>query len=372
MRNKFETSTFNDLKIFIQNKNFKKIFILTGKNSYKFSGIKDVLEKILKNKICKFYFKYSSFPEFTELEKIIHSLKSFSPDLIIAVGGGTVMDYAKIANVLEKKINLKKEIVNSKYSIKRKFAKLLAIPTTAGSGAEVTTNAVIYVNKVKYSVEGEKIKPDYFLLIPSLVLDLPKKIKASSGFDAISQAIESIISKKSNIKSVSFAKKSLEISLKHYLSFLKNPNKFNTSAMGFAANLSGKAISISKTTAPHAVSYPFTSIYNLSHGHAVSLTLNDFLSFNFNNLKYASCEFDLKKRYNILFSLTKTKNFQDLNKYILNLKKQANLESNFNKLGINLSRDLDRIISGINILRLSNNPIDLKESDVRYILSKKN
>ena len=138
--------------------------------------------------------------------------------------------------------------------------------------------------------------------------------------------------------------------------------------MSFAANLAGQAISISKTTAPHAVSYPFTSIYNISHGHAVSLTLNDFLSFNYKNLEYANCNFDLKKRYNILFSLTNVKNFYDFDKFILNLKKKANLESDFKKLGINLNRDLNQIISGVNIQRLSNNPIDLNEKDVRHLL----
>jgi len=368
MINKFETSTTSDLKKFVQNKKFKKIFILTGNKSYKLSGIKNVLDEVLKNKICKFYFKRSYYPEFIELKKIIFSLKNFSPDLIIAAGGGSVLDYAKIVNVLEEKKNLKNEIVHSNYLVKRKFAKLLAIPTTAGSGAEVTSNAVIYINKIKYSIEDEKLKPDNFFLIPNLILGLPKKIKASSGFDAISQAIESIVSKKSNIKSVNFAKKSLEISLKHYLNFLKKPNKFNTSAMSFAANLAGQAISISKTTAPHAVSYPFTSIYNISHGHAVSLTLNDFLSFNYKNLEYANCNFDLKKRYNILFSLTNVKNFYDFDKFILNLKKKANLESDFKKLGINLNRDLNQIISGVNIQRLSNNPIDLNEKDVRHLL----
>ena len=207
----FKTSTTNDLRTFIKNKKFKKIFILTGNKSYKLSGIKNIFDKILKNKIAKIYFKKSPFPEYSELKKIIFSLREFSPDLIIAVGGGSVLDYAKVANVLQISKNLDKQIINSSYSINKKFTKLLAIPTTAGSGAEVTSNAVIYINKIKYSVEDEILKPDYFFLIPELISGASKKIKASSGFDAISQAIESIISKKSNINSVNFAKKSLEV-----------------------------------------------------------------------------------------------------------------------------------------------------------------
>ena len=65
--------------------------------------------------------------------------------------------------------------------------------------------------------------------------------------------------------------------------------------MLYASNLAEKAISISKTTAPHAVSYPFTSLFNISHGHAVSLTLSKFILFNYQNIEAADCSFNLNK-----------------------------------------------------------------------------
>ena len=114
-----------------------------------------------------------------------------------------------------------KSIINADYKLNKGFAKLAAIPTTAGSGAEVTANAVIYINSKKYSVEGSSIKPDYFFLIPQLLLNSSKKLKASSGFDAISQAIESIISTRSNKISLKHAKLSLNLSSKNYLNFVK-------------------------------------------------------------------------------------------------------------------------------------------------------
>tara|TARA_Y100000590_G_scaffold458199_1_gene612369 strand:- start:168 stop:1283 length:1116 start_codon:yes stop_codon:yes gene_type:complete len=366
----FSLSSGLDLSLFIKKENYKKIFVLCGKKSYSTSGAKSILTPILKKKNTKYYFKKSYYPEISELKNIIYMLRKFSPDLIIAVGGGSVIDYAKIANVLENTNNLHFQIKNSNYKIKKKATKLLAIPTTAGSGAEVTENAVIYINRVKYSVEGKNLKPDYFFLIPELVIGAPKKIKASAGFDAISQSVESLISKKSTKESVFFAKKSLKISLKYFLKFVKNPNNINTSAMCFASHLSGKAINISKTTAPHAVSYPFTSIFNISHGHAVSLTLNQFLKFNYENIKHANCNFDLKKRYNTLFTLTNSKNIQYLDNYFLQIKKESGLEGNFKKLGINIKENYYKIISGVNTLRLSNNPIELTKKDIQTILFK--
>ena len=288
------------------------------------------------------------------------------------MGGGTVIDYAKIASCIGVEKNLEKKIINNSYTLKHKLAKLIAIPTTAGSGAEVTTNAVIYINKIKYSVESELVKPDYFFLIPEFVMGASKKIKSSAGFDAIAQAVESLISKKSNLASIRFAKKSLKISLKYYLDFLSNPTKENSSAMCLAANLSGKAISISKTTAPHAISYPFTSLYNISHGHAVSLTLEKFLKFNFINSKKANCNFDLNLRFKNIFDIFAVKNINELEIFFKEIKKKAKLESNFKKLKINLDSNLDRILDGINLPRLKNNPIDLNIKDVRTVLQKNN
>ena len=363
----------NNLKKIIGDKSFKKVFILTGKNSYYKSGASKIFEKILLNKTHKFYFKKSYYPEIEELKTINFNIKKFNPDLVIAVGGGSVIDYAKMANVLKFSLDIDKQIKKNSYKIKKKTFNLLAIPTTAGSGAEVTSNAVIYINKTKYSVENESLKPDEFIIMPELIIGASKKIKASAGFDAISQSIESLLSLKSTAQSVLYAKKSLKLSFKNYLNFVNNPSLNNTSQMALAANLSGKAISISKTTAPHALSYPFTAIYNISHGHAVSLTLNEFLKFNFENMFYSKSNFSLKERFKIIQKLAGTNSIFELIHYLKNIQKKAALETSFEKLGINIKKDYNRILSGVNPLRLNNNPIKIKTQDLHEILlNKKN
>ena len=364
----FSLSKKDDLKKFLKEKKFNKILIICGEKSFENSGAKQLFEGLFINKKLEFYIKKFSIPNHTELQNIIDHIKFFSPNLIIAIGGGSVLDYAKIANVMTNSKNLKNELINSNYDAKKKFAKLVAIPTTAGSGAEVTPNAVIYVNNIKYSVEGEQLKPDHFFLIPELILTASNKIKSSAGFDAIAQAIESLISRKSNNKSKEFAEKSLKLSLKYFLDYLNKPNYENTSAMCLAANLSGEAISISKTTAPHAISYPFTAFYNISHGHAVSLTLNKFLKFNYKNLVSANCDFNLNDRFKLLFNLTKTNNFDAFDNFLINLIDNARLEINFEKLGIKIDDNYTKIISSINSKRLANNPVDLNLEDIKNII----
>ena len=264
-------NSIEDIKKFINDKSFKKIFVLCGKKSFANSGAKNFLKMILSEKESNIFYKKSELPILEELIDIIINIKNFKPDLILAVGGGAIIDYAKIANVIDVRPDLAELIINYAYPFKKKYTKLAVIPTTAGSGAEVTSNAVIYVDGIKHSFESELLIPDNFFLVPEFLISAPKKIKASAGFDAIAQALESLISKKSNSKSVEYATKSLEISTKSFISFLDNPNKINATEMSIASNLAGKAISISKTTAPHATSYPFTSLFQISHGHAVSL-----------------------------------------------------------------------------------------------------
>jgi len=363
-------NTTEDIKKFINDKRFKKIFVLCGKKSFVTSGAELLFKDLLNNKESKLFYKSSELPILEELVKIINDIKSFKPDLILAVGGGAVIDYAKIANVIDVRDDLANLIINYSYPFQKKYTKLAVIPTTAGSGAEVTSNAVIYVGGIKHSFESELLLPENFFLIPEFLIPAPNKIKASAGFDAIAQALESLVSKKSNNQSVEYASRSLKISVNSYISFLNNPNLKNASEMSIASNLAGKAISISKTTAPHAVSYPFTSLFNVSHGHAVGLFFENFFKFNFDNLNRSETSFDLKKRFDLIFNLLDVKNINDFNSKIKLIKKKAKLEDNLIKLNINIKQSSERIIKGINLLRLGNNPVKIEKNDIIKIISK--
>tara|TARA_Y100000590_G_scaffold273175_1_gene306684 strand:+ start:439 stop:1542 length:1104 start_codon:yes stop_codon:yes gene_type:complete len=363
-------SSLKDIEKFIEDISFKKIFILTGKKSFATSGAESFFKKIIFEKDTKIFYKNFDLPVLDELIEIIKAIKNYKPDLILAVGGGAVIDYAKIANVVDIRSDLKDLITNYSYPFKQKYTKLVVIPTTAGSGAEVTSNAVIYVNGIKHSFESELLIPDNFFLIPDFLISAPNKIKASAGFDAIAQALESLISKKSNFKSVEYASKSLKVSLNSYISFLKDPNLKNATEMAIASNLAGKAINISKTTAPHATSYPFTSLFNISHGHAVSLFFESFFKFNYDNMDNSQTSFVLKKRFDLIFNLFDVHNIDDFNSKISLIKKKANLEGNLKSLNIDIQKSSESIIKGINLLRLGNNPVKLGEKEIYNIISR--
>ena len=361
-------NTKEDIKKFVDDKSFNKIFILCGKKSFVTSGAENLFKKLINDKEIKLFYKNSELPILEELIDIINEIKKFKPDLILGVGGGAVIDYAKMANVVDVRPDLENLIINYSYPFKKKNTKLAVIPTTAGSGAEVTSNAVIYVDGIKHSFESELLIPDNFFLIPEFLISAPNKIKASAGFDAIAQALESLISKKSNDQSVNYASKSLRVSINSYISFLNDPNIKNATEMSIASNLAGKAINISKTTAPHAASYPFTSLFNISHGHAVGLFFERFFKFNYDNLDKSETSFDLKQRFELIFNLFDVKNINDFNSKIILMKKKAKLEDNLEILNINVKKSSEKIIKGINLLRLGNNPVKINEKDILKII----
>ena len=363
------TSSSEDILKYINDKSFKKIFVLCGKKSFVNSGAENLIKNIV-NKEIKLFYKKSEIPILEELIEIIKDIKNFKPDLFLAIGGGAVIDYAKIANVVDIRPDLAELIVNYTYPFKKKYTKLAVIPTTAGSGAEVTSNAVIYVDGIKHSFESELLIPDHFFLIPEFLISAPNKIKASSGFDAIAQALESLVSRKSNDKSVEYASKSLRVSVNSFISFINDPNMKNATEMSIASNLAGKAISISKTTAPHAASYPFTSLFNISHGHAVSLFFEKFFKFNYDNLDKSETSFDLKKRFDLIFNLFDVQDINGFNSKISLIKKKANLEDDLKKFNIDIIKSSEDVLKGINLLRLGNNPVKIDGKDILKIISK--
>ena len=352
----------NKLISFLEKRKIKNILVITGQKSFNFSGFKklEIYQKL--NFMMTILFKKNEIPEINELEFLIKKINIINPDLIIALGGGSVIDYAKLANGLHNIKNLKKKIKSSSLKLYSKKTTILAIPTTAGSGAEVTKFSVIYIDKIKYSVEHNLLKPDFFSLIPKLVINSSKIVRSSAGFDAIAQATESIFSKKANIQSLKNSSKSLRFSIKSFVEFVNSPNINNATNMLSAANFSGKAINIAKTNAPHALSYFFTSKFKIPHGIAVSIFFIEII-----NLYYLTANknnnVNLIKKFNLFFKFIKQPNIRGFN----NLFNKFFLESGIKK---SLDRSLKKIKYQnnsnfyYNLNRLKNSPIKILKDDI--------
>jgi len=205
---------------------------------------------------------------------------------VIAFGGGTAIDTAKIITLL----NSTHSIIysNSKYSIKELTNKksepfLITIPTTIGTGSEVTSFATCwdFNNHKKYSFESSTTLAKKALLDSNLLKSLPKDIRINTGLDTFSHLLEVLWNK--NFDEYMFD--DILISIKNTQYYLKQLalNQFEPELdrkMQIASCLAGTLIQVTKTAAAHSISYPLTSVFGIPHGVAVSFTLPKLLLFN--------------------------------------------------------------------------------------------
>lgn len=358
-----------ELKQLVKKHNPKKIFLVRGKNSYKNSGAEKFVEKELNLSKVVSFSNFNQNPQLVDLKKGISLFNEGNYDLIIAIGGGSVLDMAKLISVMAHQNNNIEEIIQGKEVLNNTKTQLLSIPTTAGTGAEATSFAVVYINKVKYSVAGQSILPNYVYLSPEFSLSASSYLTACTGLDAFSQAIEAAWSVNSNSKSEKYSLEAISLVWENLQNAVLNNDKNAKSNMLEASFLAGKAINITKTTAPHAISYAFTSYYNIPHGHAVALSLPLFFEYNY-NLTDADCMDNrgcevVKTRIKKVFTL--------LSSDISSIK--AELISFFNSIGINIeihtlikNFDSSLILENINLERLKNNPRRVTETVINDFL----
>jgi len=352
----------------------KRIFLVTGWNSFKLSGAKELLKKILnKYNIIQFN-NFETNPKIYDILKGIQIFNNSKCDVIIAVGGGSVMDMAKAISILSIQTkDLKKIILNGSYLLDRKIPTVM-IPTTAGSGSESTSFVVIYINKIKYSLEHHSILPDYAILDPILTENLPSYITACTGMDALCKAIESFWSVKSTKESRKYSKQAIELILPNIAQAVNNPNHKSREKMLKGSNLAGKAINIAQTTAAHSISYPITSYFNVPHGHAVSLILPYFLEFNYDinsgNIQDSRGIDFVKDRLHELFKILRVKTPKEAKKKIIEIMKEMKMKTKLSDFGINNNNFKIIIKYAFNIQRMSNNPKIVLKSDLKKLLEK--
>ena len=212
---------------------------------------------------------FKSNPDYKSAIKAAETILNEKNDFLLAIGGGSAIDVAKCARRFYG-MDLNADCL--KQEPRHVDLKLLAAPTTAGSGSEATHFAVLYRDNKKYSVSGFDMLPDYVLLNPQFLHGLPLYQKKACYLDALCQAVESWWSLKANEESIAYSKKAIKLLLQNFDSyFFSNNSAFEEVLLG--AHYAGRAINITTTTAAHAMSYGLTKRYGLAHGHAVALCM---------------------------------------------------------------------------------------------------
>lgn len=373
MKEYFGNGTTVKLRDILNYHNPKRIFLVTGKSSYETSGAKDVIEPTFGRTNFVRFSDFETNPKLSDIEKGIRLMKENDSDLVVAVGGGSVIDVAKSINILSANEGKPLDYIHKKREIKNKGKPLVAIPTTSGSGSQATHFAVVYIGKTKYSLaHPDFMIPDYAIVDPRLTFSLPKEITASTGMDALCQAIESYWSINSTKESKDYAKEAIILSITNLSNAVNSRNGISREQMARAAHLAGKAINISQTTASHAVSYPITSYFGVPHGHAVALTIPEMLVYNAGVTKEDLADKRggeyITSTVNGLIKILGCRSVEGASDKLRLMMKNIGLKSRLSELGIDENGIETIIKNGFNPDRVKNNPRKLTEESLRQML----
>jgi len=262
------SESYCEIDRYLEENSIKNILLVCD-SSLKFLKI-DGYFKSLKDRTGVEVAYFSDFQPNPLYESVVEGVKLFHDkkcEAIFAVGGGSAIDVAKCiklySNMDHTQNYLKQEIVPND-------VKLLAIPTTAGTGSEATRYAVIYFEGVKQSVTDYSIIPSTVVMDASALSTLPAYQKKATMMDALCHAIESFWSMNSTDESKQYSKQAIELILGNMDAYQAGDDSKNE-IMLKSANIAGKAINITQTTAGHAMCYKLTSLYGIAHGHAAAL-----------------------------------------------------------------------------------------------------
>lgn len=261
----------------------RKVAMFTDKGLRKL-GLFDLPEAVVKSTGVGYYVldDLPAEPSYMAVQAVVDEFKASGADLIVACGGGSVMDAAKLASVLVTDEYGVKELLDNP-GMAKKCVPIVLIPTTAGTGAEVTPNAIVGVpeRELKIGIVNENMIADYVILDARLIKNLPRKIAASTGVDALAHCVECFTGNKANPFSDMYALEGCDLILNNLEAACDDPEAMEAkNKMQIAAYYGGLAITASGTTAVHALSYPLGGKYHIAHGVSNAMLLAPVMRFN--------------------------------------------------------------------------------------------
>ncbi|MCK4665506.1 iron-containing alcohol dehydrogenase [Candidatus Dependentiae bacterium] len=265
----------------------KKALVITSNFWLKERKVLQKLSKnLVKNKVRHLYYPaVSPEPKARSVNSAVSLAQSEHVDLVIAIGGGSVLDVGKSIAILLKNFGRAERYLelDGSYKIRNKGVPFIAIPTTTGTGSEVTKNAVLFNNKTKMkrSIRSEFMFPTYAVIDPKLTVSLPQDLTALTGIDAFTHLIEGYLSKKSNILTDVFSVYGINL-IKHSLPKAckdKAKDIDVRSKLSLASLLGGFALSNSSMGICHGLAGTLGSIKSIPHSAAVAILLPHVLVF---------------------------------------------------------------------------------------------
>lgn len=361
------------IKEIIVKEQAKELLVFTDQGIIS-TGLADLLFNELRRTQVKFRVFDQLVPEpcYQDVERLMEEVEKQEGDLIVAVGGGSVMDAAKLCSILKGAPYTVRDLLSEPGQAK-KMRKTVMIPTTCGTGSEATCNAIVAIpeRQSKQGIVNEAMIPDYVILDSQMIRRLPKGILAATGVDALAHAVECYTSKKATPFSNTYAMASAKLIFQNIREAYHNPDNMEAkSNMLLGAFYGGAAITASGTTAVHALSYPLGGKYHIAHGVSNAILFAHVMQFNKD-----ACERQLAEICDNICPVMASKDEDLKAQYVIdeiaNIVRETEIPVSLKEFGVTVE-DLDFLVeAGSKQTRLLvNNQKELSLEDIRNIYQK--
>lgn len=341
----------------------RRVLLVCGGRSFEASGAAAMLPGLEQVAQVRRWSGFRSNTDAADLAEGLAIAAEFDPDVIVGIGGGSTMDMAKLLCAFPHIGDRDKlyDAIRVGDPIALRGPRLALAPTTSGSGSEATHFAVVYIGSAKFSVAGESLLPDAVILDPALTTSSSEHQRATSGIDAVAQAIESLWAVGATDDSRLYARRALRVLMPAIEDFVDAPAPGPARAMALGSYLAGRAIDISKTTAAHAMSYGLTKRYGVSHGHAVALTLGAFIEVHAragsNDLQAGLTPQAHAEALSTVTAALGAGDPAEARLRFTELGRRLGLEMSLAGIGVTTAEQLEELAATVNTERLGNNPV---------------
>ena len=361
----------NSLKVLgieVERLNSKRPLIVTDQNMERL-GYVDQVKNELGDVKAEIFNEIKGEPSIIELNRLAAKVRGEKYDLIIGLGGGSAMDSSKIASIsATNKGSIEDHIGADRVS--KKGLPIICIPTTSGTGSEVTRFAVIKYEKTKKAISSELIIPDVAIVDPTLTVSLPAKITAYTGLDALSHAVEAMISTWATPFTDTLALGAIRAIFRYLKRAYDNGGDLEARYyMSMAATLAGLSFNDPKVVLAHSIGQTIGPIYNLPHGLSVAFSLPYILDFYLNSsadkialISEAAGIYDDKR--------TDKENAQEMIRWLLRFYRDLDIPLSLKEFGASLD-DLDKLAEyTVSFQPRSNSPINLTKENMLELYRK--
>lgn len=339
-----------------------RAFLVTGQHALRSTGVLQRVLDLLGEDRTTLFDRVTPFPSPKLVDEALEACREASPDIVVAVGGGSPMDVAKAVAVLMAHDGTSREYGTAQKRLERPGLPFVAVPTTSGSSSEVTSGSALWDMEAKMVIglNSPLMFPDAAVVDPELAMTMPKSLAAVTGMDAFTSAFESYWSTESEPMSDALDLEAIRLFSENLETSCTVGDLRSRSACALAATISGVAYSNSRPNVCHGVGSPLTLFWDAEHGQAVGVTLTTFLRSQAEGISH---------KLPALWDALGVSDLDEADRRITQIMDGCGLATRLSGLGLT-EGDLGTLLDNVRWDRLETLPVPLAMDSVRRLLQR--